>query len=197
MASKQFVVLLDMDSTVYDLLTPTLSWVNKIYDKQLTPADITEWRWDKKHSVTSVSLKVAPEVFWNMQNTYLNLKPIEGSIQAIEEVSKWRGVRQVFLSSANFKYATEKFQAVDRDFPFIGSKDVLLTGGNKDLVNGQVLVDDGPHNLEQFSGYKILADLHRAPYCKYPQADYVMTDWKDYPRIINNLLNKGWAENVG
>lgn len=190
MANK-FIILLDMDSTVYDLLTPTLAYVNRRYGMNLTPSDIKEWRWDKAYNVR-------PWDFWNKQGTYSGLTPFPYSVEAIKEVHDM-GVRQVFLSSANFKYATEKFNAVDRDFPFIGSKDVLLTGGNKDLVSGDVLVDDGPHNLDQFEGFKILADMHRAPYCRYPNSTDTMLDWREYPGIIKNLMFKkyGWQENVG
>lgn len=189
--ANKFVVLLDMDSTVYDLLSPTLDYVNKKYGMSLGPANITEWRWDVKYDVN-------PMKFWNMEGTYLNLKPFDGAAGAIWQVHQM-GVRQVFLSSANFKFATEKFQAVDRDFPFIGSKDVLLTGGNKDLANGDILVDDGPHNLKQFAatgGKTVLANMVNAPYCSYPQADDSMTHWYQYPNIVKNLMN-GWKENVG
>lgn len=190
--AKQFIVLLDMDSTVYDLLTPTLDYIDRRYLLRLYPSNITEWRWDKKYNVD-------PAAFWNKPGTYLNLQPFADAIEAIRQVQEM-GVRQVFLSSANFKYATEKFQAVDRDFPFIGSKDVILTGGNKDLVKGDVLVDDGPHNLKQFAqtgGRTVLANLHGAPYCCWPSANDAMTRWYQYPNIISNLMNGGWAENIG
>lgn len=186
---SQFIVLLDMDSTVYDLLNPTLAYVNRRYGKTLTPADIKEWNWDKAYDVD-------PFTFWNKQGTYKNLKPFPGVVDAAKVVHDW-GIRQVFLSSANFKYATEKFNAVDRDFPFISSKNTLLTGGNKDLIKGDILVDDGPHNLEKFDGYTVLADMYGAPYCRYAWADQIMMDWKEYPGIIKSLVNRGWSENVG
>lgn len=169
------VVLLDLDSTVYDLLTPTL-----LATPGVKPSDVVSWEFLKK-----------PEYFkvWNTEGFYLGLQPFPGAVEAIKKVHEM-GIRQVFLSSANFKYGTEKFRAVDRDFPFIGAKDTLLTGGSKDLVKGDVLVDDGPHNLEEFSkcgGDTILANLYGAPYCKYPAATSEITNWSDYPILIKLL----------
>lgn len=192
MADKSFIVLLDMDSTVYDLLTPTLEYVNRRHNKNLTPQDITEWRWDKKYDVR-------PYDFWNKQGTYKNIKPFPGAVEAIKTVHNM-GIRQVFLSAANFKYGTEKFNAVDRDFPFISSKDTILTGGNKDIINGDILVDDGPHNIEAFAmtGRRtILANLHFAPYCQSSKTTAIMHDWRYYPELIEIMVLGGWEENVG
>lgn len=190
--AKKFVVLLDMDSTVYDLLGPTLNYVNSRYGLNLSPANVTEWRWDKKYNINLTD-------FWNTEGTYLNLQPFADAVEAIRQVQEM-GVRQIFLSSANFKYATEKFQAVERDFPFIGAKDVLLTGGNKDLVIGDVLVDDGPHNLAQFAttgGKVVLANMSGAPYCCYPQANDAITKWHQYPAVVKSLMKSGWTESIG
>lgn len=198
MANKQFTVLLDLDSTVYNLLDPTLDYANKRYGLTLSYKDVTEWYWDKKYNI---DLKA----FWDTEETFIKLEPFRGAIAAIQKVHD-AGVKQVFLSYGYFRYAAyEKFLRADRDFGFLGgASKVLLTGGDKDLIKGDVLVDDGPHNLEAFKkagGRTVLANLHNAPYCQFPMADEVLTDWKQYPSIINNLrLNyggHGWEENVG
>jgi 5'(3')-deoxyribonucleotidase len=194
--TKPFTVLIDLDSTVYDLLNPTLAWVNKIYNINLTPADIKNWHWDKDH-------KVDPYKFWAMEKTFLDLKPFQGARNAIQMVGGW-GVRQVFFSTVVTQYgAWEKFSAVDRDFPDVGRKNTLLTGGSKDLARGDMLIDDGPHNLTEFAaigGLAVLADLYGAPYCQAhgPVTD-VMTHWKQYPDIVLEAMDaqKGWSENAG
>ena len=194
--SKTFTVLLDLDSTVYDLLTPTLKWVNMVYKLDLTPADIKTWNWDKDHGVN-------PLLYWSTKYTFLNLKPFPGAQEAIKKVAMW-GVRQIFFSTIVTEHgAWEKFNAVDRDFPLIGRKNTLLTGGLKDLARGDMLVDDGPHNLVDFAatgGLAVLADLYGAPYCQAhaPVTD-LMTQWKQYPEIVLTAMQGGfgWSENAG
>lgn len=183
---SDFTVLLDMDSTVYDLLTPTLGYVKSFHGLDIKPSDIDVWRWDDKYKI-----KLNP--FWNREGTYASLKTFPGTYDALKQVYEL-GIRQVFLSYGNFKYGTEKFDRVEKDFPFIGAKNVLLTGGAKDLAVGDVLFDDAPHNLEPFKGFKVLVDMHGAPYATYPQADAKMMDWKEYPGLVKHLKNKkeGW-----
>jgi 5'-nucleotidase len=184
---SDFTVILDMDSTVYDLLSPTLDYVNDRYSLALGYKDVDVWRWDTKYNINLVD-------FWNTEGTYLDLEPFPHAIDAIKQVHDM-GVKQIFLSSGNFKYGTEKFAAVDRDFPFIGSKNTLLTGGNKEIVHGDLLFDDAAHNLEAFPGGKVLVDMHQAPYCSYGFANAIMMDWRAYPSLIKSFkfASEGWG----
>jgi 5'(3')-deoxyribonucleotidase len=186
-ASKPLTVLIDLDSTVYDLISATLPWVNNKYGLNLTPQDLKEWSWYEP-------LGVNTHEFWHTEGVFLNLKPFPHVATALKKVNDW-GIKQVFFSAVGFKYAVpEKLQAIDRDFPFIGRKRALFTGGDKDLAIGDMLVDDGPHNNDLFKaggGTTVIADLQGAPYTRLHTApDYVMTDWRQYPDIIMQEVRK-------
>lgn len=177
------IVLLDLDSTIYNLTDPTLAYLSKKVGHELNVSMIDDWEWYSRYGLH-------PEEFWNLEGTFLNLKPYPWAVEAITKVSHW-GVRQVFFSTIISKCgAWEKMQAVDRDFPFIGSRNLLMTGGVKDLARGDVLVDDGPHNLHEFikaGGVGVLADMHGAPYCTFPSASATLRNWRDYPKLLKDL----------
>jgi len=183
--NRPFTVLIDLDSTVYDIWTPVFALEQARSGRIFSGKDILSWNWPYENDV-DVSK------YWNTKNYFLNLKPYPHAIAAIRKVHDW-GIKQVFLTVAAFKYAMEeKMTAVDRDFPFIGHKKVLFTGGDKDLAYGDILVDDGPHNHESFEstgGVSVIAHLQNSPYClSYTKHKYIMTDWQQYPEIIAKEL---------
>lgn len=185
--SRPFTVLIDLDSTVYNLWAPTFDKEKSRTGRDFTSKDITTWNWPYENDVDVQS-------YWNQRGFFLNLKPFPHSLMAIRKVEDW-GIKQVFFSVAGFKYGVEeKLAAINRDFPFISSSRALFTGGDKDLAYGDVLIDDGPHNHEVFEttgGVSVIADLQESPYCRlYKNAKYIMTDWRQYPEIILQEVRK-------
>lgn len=186
MGTKPFTVLLDLDSTCYDLLTPTLAWVNSTKGLKLTPKDIKEWQWGK-------TLGVDLYEFWAQEGIFYNLKVFPHAKTALQKVYDW-GIRQIFFSTlVDGPYvAWGKIQAIARDFPYL-QRDFLLTGKHKDIAQGDMLVDDGPHNLESFAsigGSTVLARLQETGYNLACPADYCMTDWRQYPEIVAKEMSK-------
>jgi 5'-nucleotidase len=187
--AEGFVVALDMDTTVYDLMTPWLAWYNDTWWDDLTPQDIEVW---DTHLFTVKECGASLYTYLDKKGTFLNLKPFEGAVEAIRTVHGW-GVRQVFASTCtSLTGAWEKQKAVDRDFPFIGHEEVLITGGSKDLVRADILFDDRPLNILNFgkSGMTCLVDLQSSPYCYEFQSspDHVMRSWDEYPEIVATAM---------
>jgi 5'(3')-deoxyribonucleotidase len=189
-----FTVLVDLDSTCYDLLTPTLAWVNATKGLNLTPQDIKEWQWGKALGVNLYD-------FWAQEGVFYNLKPFRHCKSALQRVNDW-GVRQIFFSTLvdGPHVAWDKLRAIERDFPFIGKHNVLLTGHYKDIGRGDLLVDDGPHNIEAFDQFDyqstVLAYLQPTGYnagheaTSYKCPNYIMTDWRQYPEIVAKEMQK-------
>lgn len=183
---SNFTVLIDLDSTVYDLLTPWLEWYNRNYNDSLRLQDIDRWSW---HEICKPECGTKLYSFLNKKGLFSSLKPFDGALEAIREVHAL-GIKQVFCSTiVGTTGAREKEDAIIRDFPFLGKASLVLVGKDKDLVKGDVLVDDGPHNLKNFSGFKVLARLQDTKYCyEYDyKIDDILLTWSDYPEIIQNL----------
>jgi len=181
-----FTVLVDLDSTVYDLLTPTLAWVNAHKGLNLTAQGIKEWQWGKPLGADLYQ-------FWAQEGIFHNLKVFPHARSAMQKVHDW-GVRQIFFSTLvdGPHVAWDKIRSIARDFPFL-QRDFLLTGKHKDITNGNMLVDDAPHNLDAFKatgGITVLARLQEVGYNESCQRDWCMTDWRQYPEIVAAELKK-------
>lgn len=188
--NKPLTVLIDLDSTIYDLLTPWLEWYNRHYNDTLQLADIDRWSWNE---ICKPECGTKLYSFLNKKGLFTSLKSFPSVLESIEKVHKWLGVKQVFCSTIiGITGCAEKLEIVKRDFPYLGKEALVLVGHDKSLIKGDILVDDGPHNLEAFravNGYTVLANMQNVGYCKFPQADVTMTRWQDYPMIIRMFLN--------
>lgn len=186
---EKLSVLLDLDSTVYNLLHPWLDLVHQHFDERYDETFIDDWSWCKK---TRAGAKPVLDLL-GTPGLFLNLKPFAGAIEAIREVAEWDDVEQYFASTiVGPTAAWEKMQAVDRDFDFMGgSKRLLMTGGIKAFV-GDALVDDAGHNLEEFAargGIAVKANFHpQVTYAKDALCDAELTDWNDYPDLVEKMI---------
>src|ERR1019366_8874135 len=178
---KRFTVILDMDSVSYDLNTPWLEWYNKNAGDSLTHADINQWDWAK---IVRPGWQSKIYDFLHIEYMFFNLHPFPGAVEATKVVHEWGTVTQLFGSTVKTRTgAYEKQHAVDRDFPHIGSGNVLTTGHIK-AFKGDVLFVDGYHNLEAFDGITCKVNLQGSPYSDHYVADLDMTNWSQYPDLV-------------
>lgn len=86
---------------------------------------------------------------------FKNLDPIQGSKDVLKELSS---KYDVYIASAAMQYPNsleEKSEWLDEHFPFIPWQNRILCG-HKNILYGDVLIDDRSYNLQMFNGRKIL-----------------------------------------
>lgn len=75
-------------------------------------------------------------------------------------------------------------------FPFISWNDVIIIA-HKQLIKGDVLVDDGVHNLEGGDYAKILVDSpHNRGYDAEANGMIRLNNWDDIYHAICDIANK-------
>ena len=79
--------------------------------------------------------------------------------------------------------AWEKIEWVEHYLPFIGYDNFVATR-RKSVVNGDLLFDDGPHNLREFTGKTCAMD---APYNRKAHADYRVHNWSEFKDLVDGL----------
>lgn len=125
-------ILVDLDSTLVDILTPTLKILNKKFKKEVKLEDITSW--DK---ITEIFPK---DAFYNLvesDNFYTDyVLPIAGSKEFIENLAK---NNEIILVSSG-KNSTEKVNYIIKTYNNKFS-DIIFTY-NKHEIKGDVLIDD-------------------------------------------------------
>lgn len=96
------------------------------------------------------------------------------------------GHKVYIVTSSIYQTIQSKLEYVlFRYFPFINEKDVIITH-HKQLIAGDVLVDDGVHNLEGGSYMKILMDApHNRAYNAEENGMYRAMGWHEIYELIS------------
>lgn len=177
-------ILIDMDDTIEHLLTAWLSWLNDSYGTSVECEDVKDWNMQKAFPMLDRETVYAPldlDEFWE------TVKPIEGAAEAIRRFMD-RGHEIYIVTATPLKSVTAKVERVlFRYFPFIKWEQVIITA-NKQLLKGDILIDDGYHNMVGGSYHKILID---APYNRMfdEKKDGVIRvhDWAEIEREVEKI----------
>lgn len=143
---KSLLIYVDMDGIITDLLQKWLQAINKKYKKHLQVDDITNWdvgsctSKDISHKV--YSLITQPMFFYD-------LEPLPGSQAAVEALQIIGHDVNILTAPASDHCATEKLLWLKKHFPFVNHKNVHITH-RKDLLRGDVLIDDRSKNCFEF-----------------------------------------------
>lgn len=137
------VLLLDMDEVVVDF---TRAWIDRFREKTGISLNREDWEaWDLK--------RILPDdVFHGFVATlrepgfFRHLPPMDGAIEGIKELNEQYDI--VFLTASSQYAYNDKYHWIEEHLSFVNKPNLILTH-RKDLVIGDYLVDDAPHNLLQ------------------------------------------------
>lgn len=139
------IVLIDLDSTIVDLLTPWLQIHNEDHGDDLTIDLCTSFalhRHTKTGGKEIYSILERPGFFEGLQ-------PYPGAIEAVKALHE-AGHRVYIVTSCEVPEGAKGKQIwFAKHLPFLSSKRLWI-GSDKFLLAGDVLIDDGPHNAEEF-----------------------------------------------
>lgn len=142
---RELTILLDMDGILADLTTPWFAAYNRRTGDSLRLEDVHEWEVSKFARKGDVYAPLRDP------GMFRNLKPLPGALEAVRALHD-EGHRVVIVTACLGSTQTgayEKKQWVKEYLPFLDPKDMVVTA-SKDLVRGNVFIDDGPHNLKAF-----------------------------------------------
>lgn len=131
-----------MDSIVADLQTPWFDKYNQDYDDNLQPSDILTWdvhKYVKPECGEKIYHYFRPDLF-------RNLAPIENSVASLRRLCEG-GHHVYFLTSPPRGCADAKYAWAEEYFPFIKG---TIMAKDKFLVQGDVFIDDAPHNVREW-----------------------------------------------
>jgi 5'-nucleotidase len=135
------VLLLDMDEVVVDF---TNAWIERFYHKTGISLNREDWKaWDLKNILPE---NVFEEFVATLREPgfFRNLPPMKGAIEGIRELNDYYDI--VFLTASSQYAYNDKFHWIEENLSFVKKPNLILTH-RKDLVIGEYLVDDAPHNL--------------------------------------------------
>lgn len=177
-------ILIDMDDVMTDLLTPWVEYLNEKHNLSVYTQDITAW--DMSQFFPSLSKEeiyqpLDEEDFWK------TVKPHEGAVYHINKLCEEYKVYIVTATSLNnIKYKVDHI--IKPYFPFINPRNIIVSN-NKQMISGDVLIDDNINNLLGGKYDKILFSRpHNYTYLSKDYPIVIADGWEDCYKKIHKIL---------
>ncbi len=151
---RPLTILVDMDDTIEYLLKAWVAWLNHECGTKVNWQEISEWDMTKNFPMLTPQQIYEPlEIpeFWD------HVKPIPYATEMIHQLI-YEGHDIFIVTSTNYKTLSPKMEKVlFRYFPYLSFDNVIVTSCKR-LIKGDILIDDGPHNLLGSDCIKLLMD---------------------------------------
>jgi 5'-nucleotidase len=177
-------LIIDQDEVICRWVERILEWWNKDNGTNLTVDDITNWDvtsclpHDGKYFIRSCMRY--PEL-------YRDLDPVDGAISGISQlISDGHDVIIATAAppSAGVSYAG-KLEWLRRNMGFFNLKNFIAIA-RKDLLMGDILLDDGEHNIDPWVKSGRIGVIFDRPWNrKYHGATARVKSWEEFIELVN------------
>ena len=186
---KKMRILIDMDDTIEQLLRAWVNGVNERYGHNVQYEEMLQWDVTVPfEGLTKEQVYSIPDEpgFWK------NVEPIEGAAEVIRRFMDEGHEVYIVTATPYISVAEKMDDLLFKWFPFITWDQVIITS-KKQLIKGDVLIDDGIHNLEGGDYVKILMTApHNQDYDAEANGMIRVHDWKEIEALYEKA--KSWAE---
>lgn len=172
------IVFVDMDEVMADTYNAHIEHYNQRFGASLTREECMG------HEVWQKVPLEHKDTIWQHyleDGFFRTLRPMEDSKEVLKELDK---KYKVYVASAAMQFPNsllEKHQWLDEHFPFIHWRNRILCG-DKQILRGDILIDDRSHNLEKFKGRPL---LFTSPHNIHTNHFERVNNWKE---IADELL---------
>jgi 5'-nucleotidase len=143
---RKLIIGLDVDAILAQLHEAWLRWYNARWHDQMTLADITVWGW---HHIVKPGCGQRIYEFLDEPDLYEHVAPIDGAPAAVAEL-RHDGHDLVAITHCfgDVNAMPSKVRWVMQHFDF--PRRDIFTGERKELLYCDVLVEDAPHNIQNY-----------------------------------------------
>lgn len=148
--SKKKIVLCDADDTIENLLDAWVGYLNGRYGTNVKSDDVVDWNvslFFPELTPEQVYEPIYDKEFWKL------ITPIEGCYSVLERLNN--EYELYIVTATNYQTCDTKIEKILELYPFLKWSQFVIAS-NKHLVRGDVLIDDGTHNLVDFPAERIL-----------------------------------------
>lgn len=138
-------ILLDMDGVLCNLIDKWFSTYNREYNDAIEIGMLQQWG---PHHYARAGKAVYK--YLSQPGFFRDLDPIPGAVEGVHKLLA-QGHDVVVVTAAKNGHR-DKLDWIREHIPEIKSDHVIFSH-RKELVRGDVLFDDAPHNLEAFAAY--------------------------------------------
>lgn len=150
---RPLTILFDADDTAENLLSCWIAILNERYGTTVTIEDVKQW--DVSLAFPDLAKEQIYEVLL-MDELWERISPLPNSQRVLQTLYD-KGHKLFMVTASDYRIAKVKFDRLLDLFPFLDIQHIIITS-NKQMIKGDVLIDDGPHNLLGGDYFKILFD---------------------------------------
>ena len=150
---RKLIILCDADDTLEDLLPYWLDELNQTYGYNVKKDDVKSWNLKAAYPTLTQQQIDAP-VFGD--ELWSKITPVKDSSYYLQRLIE-DGHNVYIVTAANYQSIEAKVNRLLEIFPFFHWKKIITTW-DKQLIKGDVLIDDGIHNLIGGDYVKLLFD---------------------------------------
>ena len=176
------IILVDMDDTIEQLLKAWVDNCNRKYGYHATIDDVHSW------NVTEAFPGLTREQVYGITyepGFWASVDPVPGAAEALQRLIA-KGHEIFIVTATEYEHIYEKMHdLLFRYFPFLTWEQVIITS-RKQLIRGDVLIDDGPHNLVGGDYIKILYEApHNRNYDAEANGMIRVKNWDEVEKVID------------
>lgn len=148
---KPLTILFDADDVAEKLLNCWIKFINERYGTTVAFEDIKDW--DMTLAFPTLTKQ---QIFGVLHDDELwkSLEPMPGSQRVLQ---KWfdQGHQLYMVTASDYRTCKVKVERILEMFPFLDWEHIIFAS-NKQMIRGDILIDDGIHNLLNGEYFKIL-----------------------------------------
>lgn len=176
-------ILIDMDDVLENLSFAWVEWLNNEYGTEVEWNSTRDWDMSKSFPDLTPAQIYSPlydDDFWQ------TVKPIDGAADVLKKLID-DGHQLYVVTTSNYTTLKTKMDDVlFKFYPFLDWNNVIVTA-NKQMIRGDVLIDDGPHNLMGGEYKKILMDApHNRDFKEWFYGINRVHSWEEVYTLISN-----------
>lgn len=181
-------ILVDLDDTVWYLLKAWVQRLNARHGTSVSVDDIYDWDVTIAFPGLTREQVFAPlneDDFWD------TVEPMDGTAEVLEWAIN-EGHRVHIVTASLYSTLKSKMEnALFKHFPFISWNQVIITS-HKQMIRGDMLIDDAPHNLENGQYVKVLVTApHNRGYDAQRNHMIRVNNWSEIKECIIKLSMLG------
>lgn len=185
-------ILFDADDVAETLAQGWVSILNGRYGTSVSLEDVTDW---------GISLAfptlTKKQIYGVLQEEQIwaNLQPIPGAQEHLQRLYD-EGHKLYMVTATDYRTCRVKIERILEFFPFLDAEHIIIAH-NKQMVTGDVLIDDGPHNLVGGRYFRILFDQpHNRGFDEKKYGMYRAVGWEQVYKLIHENLVFSPDENI-
>lgn len=180
---RKLRVLSDADDTIENLIECWVGALNKTHRLSVTPEDVKTWDFSEAFPMLSDKEIYAPLY---VKEIWKELQPIKDSYRYLKQIMD-DGHDLNIVTATNYHTCDVKIARILEIFPFLSWEQFVITS-HKQIIMGDILIDDGVHNLIGGDYKKVLFDQpHNRSFNEQEIGAIRVYNWEQAYKVVNDM----------